>query len=222
MGVRRLVALVAVVALGTGCSSAATETEDGSVRDLETAGQLAASSTYVVKGRVTGVEKGAVVDYQDGTGDVITPRILVFEVDEYLFTRDPGSDTPATLEVQDGHWEDGHLSDREGGNWAQPGDTAVFFLSRDRDRLDGSIQSTYSPLGSEGRVLLGSDSAAYDASEGSVWAPLGQNASPEALEQAITEAIDQATSGVARPVTKTFCYPTDPDDENSQPICETE
>lgn len=132
MRLRRLLWLVAVVAPGSGCSSAATDTDDGSARHSETAGQLAASSTHVVRGRVTDVEKGAAVDYQDGSGAVITPRVLVLDVDEYLFTRDLASETPATLTVQDGYWEDGHLHGQEHVDWARPGDTAVLFLSRDR------------------------------------------------------------------------------------------
>lgn len=217
----QLLPLVVVVALAAGCSSAATETEHGSARAFETAGRLAASSTYVVRGRITEVERGPTVKYQDGSGTEITPRLLVVEVEHYLFTRDRASATPATLRVQDGYWENGHGYQLQGLEWAQPGDAGVFFLSRDR-APDGSVLSTFTPLSSEGRVLFDPGHAEYDAGVGSVWASLGQNASPEVLHEAIADAVEQAKSGAARPVPVTICYPSDPDDENSEPICERE
>jgi hypothetical protein len=219
MQARRLLSLLAVVAWGAGCSADPTEASDSSAYELETAGQMAATSAHVVSGRVADVEQGAEIHYRDGSGAVITPRVLVFEVEEYLFTRDTESETPSTLRVQDGYWENGRLHGQEGVDAAEPGDTAVLFLRRDRAG-DGSLMSTYSPLGSEGRVLFDSGDVEYDASQESVWASLGEDASPAVLEGAIAEAVEQAESGAARPVRVEVCWPSVPGDEDSEPICE--
>lgn len=224
-----VIACISVVMLVGGCSGNALEKDlpprsegsgsDGStVGEIRTAGQLAATATHVVHGEVKDVEQGAVVRYSDGSGRVVTPRVLLVQVDEYLFSRDDTSSAPSQLRVLDGYWEGGEGFGNGEVAWLQPGDVVTLFVSRDI-APDGSLMDTYTPLGSEGRVLLDMEDPAYDSSDGSVWAHLGQSASAADLQEAIARAVNKARSGEARPVLTTVCYPSDPGNEESEPMC---
>lgn len=220
------VCLVGLAVL-TGCGGAAdgdfpeTATElvaEDSVYDFDRAGELAATAAHVVRGRVTAVERGPEVAYQDGSGGVVTPRILSVEVEEYLFSRDAQAATPTELQVSNGWWEDGEGYGFDQVAWAQPGDVVVAFLSRDL-APDGTVMSSYTPLGAEGLLLLRGDEPDYDETQDSVWAHLGTSASSAELEDAVAEAVDEARRGEAEPVVVDVCFPSVPGDEDSEPVC---
>lgn len=192
--------------------------EESSARDFDTAGELAATSAHVVRGRVTAVERGPEIHYLDGSGAVITPRVLQVEVEEYLYSRNEEAATPPDLQISNGWWEDGEGYGFDQVAWAQPGDEVVAFLSRDL-APDGSVMSSYTPLGAEGLILLDEEKPDYDETEDSVWSYLGSSASTAELEDAVAESVDEARSGEAEPVLIDVCVPSVPGDEDSEPVC---
>lgn len=192
--------------------------EDSSVRDFDKAGELAATSAHVVRGHVTAVERGPEIAYQDGSDRVVTPRVLQVEVEEYLFSRDAQAATPTQLQISNGWWEDGEGYGFDQVAWAQPGDVVVAFLSRDV-APDGTVMSSYTPLGAEGLLLLRADEPDYDETQDSVWAHLGTSASSAELEDAVATAVGEARRGEAEPVLVDVCFPSVPGNEDSEPVC---
>ncbi|MFC6288249.1 hypothetical protein ACFP3Q_09345 [Nocardioides sp. GCM10027113] len=183
---------------------------------------LAATADLVVHGRVTSVEAGEPQLLSDGSAETHTPRWLVVEVADKLLVRGTVAEPATSLRVYDGFWSDGVGYRLDAYDWARPGDEGYFFLSRD-EAPDGTPLDTYTPLGSEGRVLLGLRTTVYDASDTSVWSTaLGSSATAATVRQTVDRAVDRARSGDAKPVLVEVCRPSDPDDESSEPICEME
>lgn len=205
---------------GLPATAAITEPSGSSAVDFAGVGELAATASIVVRGRITSVEPGKDIAFDDGSGMVITPRFLVVEVTDYLHTRDPKAATPAVVRVYDGYWMDGVGRQDESLEWAQPGEQGVFFLSQDA-APNGTLLPTYTPLGSEGRVLLAEEDTVYDHEPGSLWRQaVGSNASAAVLEQAVEAGVARAESGAVKPVLVKVCRPSDPSNEDSEPICE--
>lgn len=190
-------------------------------RNFHSVGQLAATASLVVRGHVVDVVPGDPVTFPDGSGVAVTPRYLVVQVDEYLAARDADAPQPASLHVYDGYWQASEGYRRQEFDWAEPGDAGVFFLDQDTD-ANGQPLNTYSPLGAEGRVLLNPGEPVYDEDASSVWASVGEEPSVTELKEAVAEGVNSAENGDAKPLLVEVCRPSDPADEDSEPICTKE
>lgn len=209
------VATLALACLVSACGSV--EGEDASRnRTFSSVGELVATSTLVVKGEVVEVERGEAVPPTDGTAAEVVPRLLVVEVQEALYNRAGASQMPEILRVTNGCWEDGVRHAPESTAWVEPGQVGYFLVSRDR-APDGTLMPTYSPLAGDGLALVNDER--IDIAPDGVWRELEASATPRKFREVLDEGIDAAQSGAASAVTSTICYPSDPNDENSMPIC---
>lgn len=197
-------------------NASGTYNDGSSTTSFKNVAEMVATAALVVEGKVLSVERGEPVRFSDGSGEEIVPRILVVEVRNVFHRRDPKSEIPTTLRVTDGYWDNGIGYERESIGWATPGQVGFFLLSRDRGP-DGSLLSTYSPLDGSGIALV-EDGKVEHAHHG-VWRILGESATPMELRDVLKRGASDARSGLADPVPVTICYPSVPDDENSEPIC---
>ena len=143
--------------------------DGSSATTYKNVGEMVATAAFVLEGEVLRVEHGDPVQYNDGSGDEIVPRILVVKVRDLLHQRGPKIEAPSTLRVIDGYWQDEVGYERESTGWATQGQVGYFMVSRDR-APDGSYMSTYSPLNGEGVVLVEGDRVKYaPTGRGSPW-----------------------------------------------------
>ncbi|MGL5827279.1 MAG: hypothetical protein ACRCYU_21060, partial [Nocardioides sp.] len=179
-------------------------------REFDSLGELAASSDLVVRARVIDVNRGASVEYDDGSDAKFTQRTVTLQVVRTFYVRD-GSISADRIELWDGYWTDGVGFAREGVPWIDPGDTGYFFVHT----ADGA-PGQYSLVG-DGRVMITEDGVVY-AGDPELW---GRHTGGEdGMKDALLDAVDAAKSGAAKPVPYEVCRPSDPDDENSEPICD--
>lgn len=182
---------------------------------------MTASSALVVKGTVTATGPGETIEYDDGSGSVQTNREVTITVEDVLYNRYE-IEEPATVVMVEGYWEDGVGYTREGMPWVEVGDSGYFYLAAPPPEHRES--QTYSVIHLYGRVLLGEDqSVAVPGNwddEGPWSAPSSlDSANAPAFESQILAAARAAAGGVARPEVITVCRPSDPENEDSEPIC---
>jgi hypothetical protein len=194
--------------------------DDHAFEDLAT---MTATSALLVKGSVTETAPGETRELGDGSGAVATDREVVIAVEEVLYNR-YGVAEPETVVMLEGYWSDGTGYTLEGMPWVEVGDSGYFYLSapppehRDGDR--------YSLIHLSGRVLIEEDQevaiAGHWTEEGPWAAAELSTASAEAVEVEIEAAAESALAGAVEPLTVTVCEPSDPEDENSEPVCREE
>jgi hypothetical protein len=178
-------------------------------REFQSLGELAASSSLVVKATVVDVGRGATVAYDDGSGAKFTQRVVTLDVIQTFYVRDDAKSVDR-IELWDGYWEDGVGFAREDVPWIDIGATGYFFVHT------AGISGQFSLVG-DGRVLITKDGVLI-AGDPVLWGPSLSN--ERDVKSALLDAVDAAKSGSAKPVPYEVCHPSDPNDENSKPICE--
>lgn len=212
----------------TGCSGSpndglqaypdkATETyPDGtSNSQFTTPAELVATAAFSVKGSVDRVEQGEPVRMVDGTGEVITPRIIVVAVDDVIHVRAEKS-APSFLRVVDGYWLDGKGYERESIGWLTEGERGYFFVSQDIGP-DGARLETFSPLTGSGIARVGDGGVEFAAGE--PWGSPEPGVSDEDFRKEVDAAARDVETGEVEPIPQVVCHPSKPGDENSEPVC---
>lgn len=190
-------------------------------REFADVATMTASSALVVRGAVAEAGPGDTIELDDGSGAVQTNREVTIDVEEIIFNR-YGVEEPKTVVMHEGYWENGVGFAREGLPWTEIGDSGYFYLTAPPPEHHDS--GTYSLIHQNGRVLI-DEAASEDVTvpghweEDGPWAPLGATAGAAAFEDEIRTAADTAEAGRVEPVTLTVCEPSDPENEDSEPIC---
>lgn len=194
--------------------------EARSFTDLAT---MTASSALVVRATATDTGPGETIEYHDGAGSAHTEREVTLAVEEVLYQRYE-VDVTETIVMIDGYWDDGVGYAREGVPWVESGDSGYFYLSAPPpERRDSQ---NYSTISQHGRVLLGED-LSVDVTghweEEGPWAAAGLDAQDardaSTFEKQIETAAEAAAAGTAEPELVTVCEPSEPGDEDSEPVC---